>query len=162
VGKQKTLNKGSETVILISRTICRNLVTIRILLSQLKCKTYTQLPLYKSIEMRLSRHQLWSGSSYDGAACRPRRYLVQVVPSDQSQLCGLVKLDPMAALSALPSCSTSPWRQTLERPRKNSHHARSTRTPTHSSPAGPLLVQFPVLKVLDFPKRSVLERSQDF
>ena len=104
------------------------------------------------IEMRLSRHQLWSGSSYDGAACRPRRCPVQVVPSDQPQLCGSVKLVPMADLSALPSCSTSPWRQTLERPRKNSHHARSTRTPTHSSPAGPLLVQFPVLKVLDFPK----------
>ena len=86
--------------------------------------------------MRLSRHQLWSGSSYDGAACRPRRCPVQVVPSDQPQLCGSVKLVPMADLSALPSCSTSPWRQTLERPRKNSHHARSTRTPTHTSPAG--------------------------
>ena len=119
-------------------------------------QNYTQLlPLNKSIEMRLSRHQLWSGSSYDGAACRPRRCPVQVVPSDQPQLCGSVKLVPMADLSALPSCSTSPWRQTLERPRKNSHHARSTRTPTHSSPAGPKLVQFPVLKVLNSQSRFV-------
>ena len=89
--------------------------------------------------MRLSRHQLWSGSSYDGAACRPRRCPVQLAHSDHTQLCReAVKLVPMADLSALPSCSTSPWRQTLERPRKNSHHhARSTRTPTHTSSAGP-------------------------
>ena len=102
--------------------------------------------------MRLSRHQLWSGSSYDGAACRPRRCPVQVVPSDHTQLCG--KQSNLYQWQTFLPCRPA-------QPHRGARHwnARGRTATTTPAPRGHLpthhlrvlspVHQFPVLEVLN-------------